>query len=105
MDAQARNCWKRILDSIGLRGQTFQTWSVYRPSNRPFTARSIGEAIIIESPSIMGLRSIHYQEFECVFSLYNDYVNRVDGLRKHMRDKCGFNSSYLLTLIHEIYQL
>ena len=104
MDAQARSCWKQIRESIGLRGQTFQTWSVYRPSNRPFTAKANGEAILVESPSIKGIRSIYFKEFQCVFNLYHDYVNRVDGIRQHMRDNCGLNSSYIITLIHEICQ-
>lgn len=101
MAVEARDCWSHILNELGPRGQNFTTWSVFRPLYRPFRARAVGNSIIVDSPSITVPRTIHYREFECVFSFYEDYINLVSGIRPKMRDKCGWNISYIITLIHE----
>lgn len=101
MEPNARDCWKRILNEIGPQGRNFTTWGAYRPTDRPFTARAVGDYIGVEGPSISSLRTIYYREFECVFGYYEDYVNLEPRIRPRIRDECGVNSSYIITLIHE----
>ena len=100
MESNARDCWKHILDELGAQGH-FILWSAYRSSGLPFSAKATGKYIVVESPSITSPRTISYQQFECVFEHYENYVNRVPGIRQKIRDKCGRNSSYIITLIHE----
>lgn len=104
MKLSARDCWKHILNELGMKGQEFSLWGAYRSSRRPFTARATGNYIVIEGPSISSPRTISYTEFECVFGYYEDYVNLVPGMRPKIRDRCGLNSSYIITLIHEFCQ-
>jgi len=97
----AREFWDRLLAELGKQQQHLTTWSAFRPSNRPFTVRALGDTIVVNGPSISVPRTIIYNEFECVFSYYDDYVNHVLGIRSMIRDECGLNSSYIITLIHE----
>ena len=101
MAMNARESWDHVLTELGVQQRHFTTWSAFRPSNRPFTARALGDKIIVDGPSITVPRTIYYREFECVFSYYDDYVDHVPGIRPIIRDECGLNSSYIITLIHE----
>ena len=101
MAMNMRESWDHVLTELGMQQRHFTTWSAFRPSNRPFTAQALGDIVIIDGPSITVPRTIHYREFECVFSYYDDYVNHVPGIRPMIRDECGLNSSYIITLIHE----
>ena len=93
--------WTRIISELGPGGLELTTWSVYRPKGIHFTARASGDAIVVEGPSISSSRIISYREFECVAKLYNAYIGGVAGIRPTIRDRCGWNSSYVITLIHE----
>lgn len=42
------------------------------------------------------------KEYECIASRYDDYVAGVKAIRPQMRDECGQNSSYLISLIHHL---
>lgn len=95
-------CWNHILSSLGSTDRDLLTWSIYRPKRIPFRATVSGNAIVVESPSISTPRTINYSEFECVAKLYDAYKQRKPGVRSAMRDGCGLNSSYIITLIHEL---
>ena len=101
MEPDARDCWMRILNEIGPQGRNFATWGAHWSTDRPFTAREAGGYIVVEGPRITSPRTIYYREFECVFRYYEDYVNLEPGIRPRIRDECGVNSSYIITLIHE----
>ena len=100
MELKINECWNHIRNELGSRGQNFITWSVYNPQKLPFTARADDNSIIVDSPSITSPRPIYYKEFECVFGFYEDYINRIFGIRPKMK-RCGYNSSYIITLIHK----
>lgn len=101
MEVNARRYWNHILNELEPEGQNFITWSAYRPLYKPFTARAVGDFIVVDSPSITSPRTINYTEFECVFQYYEGYINLEPGIRPRIRDECGLNSSYIITLIHE----
>ncbi|MHA1690319.1 MAG: hypothetical protein ACTSU7_01650 [Candidatus Heimdallarchaeaceae archaeon] len=92
-------CWTIITSHIGHTGKQFHTWGFYRSQKRPFIARYDGNNILIEAHQLKS-RPIRYSEFECVASLYDSYISGDKGIRPSMK-KCGYNSSYILTLINE----
>jgi hypothetical protein len=96
----ATNCWTQVLKQLKEK-QDFETWGVFRSSKKPFSAKTVRHNILIESPTLTSPRIIWYTEFECVASFYQDYKKKKRGLRPKIRGKCGVNSSYILTLIHE----
>jgi len=97
----ASNCWKKIVSEIGSTGREFETWGRYWGYNNKFRVRAEKNIIVVDGPSISSPRIITFTEFECVAALYDDYIKGVKGIRNTMRDDCGRNSSYIITLIHE----
>jgi len=94
-------CWNRLIKELGQNGVELKTWSRFKPREIPFRVRTKGSVIVIEGPGISPPRIITFKEFECVYKLYNDYIAGVAGIRPRIRDRCGFNSSYIITLIHQ----
>ena len=94
-------CWGVILRELRYSSQNLTTWSIYRPQRKTFTVRANTNSVIVEGPSISAPRTINYNEFECVARLYPAYAQHKLRIRQRMRNECGFNSSYIITLIHE----
>ena len=102
--------WKTLLDQLSPAGNDFKMFAIRpRKDAKYFNAKIEGQHIVIDvakmhdnSSEIKVERRIGFKEFECVASKYNDYVSGVKGIRPLMRDKCGQNSSYLITLIHQL---
>jgi hypothetical protein len=97
----ASNYWAQVLKQLNNK-KDFETWGIFRSNKKPFSAKTVNNNILIESPSLASPRVIWYTEFECVASLYQDYKKKKSGIRPKMRNKCGINSSYIITLIHEL---
>lgn len=97
-------CWVGLMNELGQNGRELKTWSLLRPRELPFKARAKGNVIVVEGPRISPPRIITIKEFECTYKLYNGYIDGVTGIRQKIRDKCGFNSSYIITLIHQFCQ-
>ncbi len=100
-------CWETILFEIGKEGKDIEICSLQpRGETKYFHARKRRNKIIVDvarehtkSSDISTERSIDLSEFECVAGLYNDYISGLKGIRSEMRDNCGQNSSYLISLI------
>jgi hypothetical protein len=88
-----------------------QTWSNNKGDGCYFHVRESGSQLKIQSSSkkspsckIRKERTIDLKQFECVAKSYNSYVNEdkeiSKGIRPNIRDNCGFNTSYIISLIH-----
>jgi hypothetical protein len=93
--------WEVIKSYLSNKSVELETWGHYRSSKQQFFARLNKDRIIITGKSFNGHREISFKEFECVAKHYDDYIQGVKGTRKTIRDNCGYNSSYIITLIHE----
>jgi hypothetical protein len=76
-----------------------ETWAL-KPTGGHFYARAVSDRVFIEGKGIKGIRTVGYPEFEKVAKHYNDFIEGVTGTKQKMRDECGYNTSYILTLIH-----
>lgn len=102
--------WKMLLEKIGPDGNDYVFFSIMlRKEIKWFHAKVDGEYIIIdrakahvETAKINGERRIDFNQFRCVAQLYNKYVLGIKGIRPMMRDDCGQNTSYIISLIHHI---
>ncbi|WP_292464589.1 hypothetical protein [Methanolobus sp.] len=100
--------WATLLKQLGPQGNDFKMFGIRpRADAKYFNARTAGEQIVIDiakvhsnSSEINVDRHISFKEFKCVAGKYNDYVSGVKGTREQMRDECGQNTSYLISLIH-----
>lgn len=105
-----RECWKKILRYIETEGKDIEVCSLRpRGDSKFFHAWKNGSRIKVDtaenqrnSVDITTTRTINYDEFKCIAKLYNDYVSGKKGVRPTMRDNCGHNSSYVISLINEV---
>jgi len=102
--------WKVLLRKIGMDGNDYMIFSIMRRKEiKYFHAKVDGEHILIdrakahvETAKINGERRIDFNQFRCVAQLYNKYILGIKGIRPIMRDNCGQNTSYVLSLIHHL---
>jgi hypothetical protein len=102
------DAWERLLENIGPDGNDFVIFSIKRRKEIGyFHARAEGQHIVvdraeghIETSKINGERRMDFNQFRCVAKYYNDYVCGIKGIRPKMIDSCGFNTSYIISLIH-----
>jgi hypothetical protein len=100
--------WATLMKQLSVQGSDFKMFGIRpRADAKHFNARIAGEHIIIDvakthenSSKITVERYISFKEFKCIASKYNDYVSGLKGTREQMRDECGQNTSYLISLIH-----
>jgi len=105
-----RKTWGRLLEKIGSDGNDYLIFAIKpRKKIRYFHARVKDQCIVIEkakkhieTSQITAKRKIYYDEFKCVAQLYNEYINGTKGIRPRMRDQCGRNASYVISLIHHL---
>ena len=104
------DAWKTLLEKIGLDGNDFMIFSIRRRKEiKYFHAKVDGQYIVVdrakdhvETAQINGERRIDFNQFRCVAQLYNKYVLGTKGIRPKMRDHCGQNTSYTISLIHHL---
>ncbi len=98
-----REYWDKL--QAELKGKTLEleTWAI-PPRSGSFYARSVSDRVFIEGKSIKGIRTIAYPEFEKLAKYYNDYIDGVAGVKQKMRDELGYNTPYILTLLHHIVE-
>jgi len=102
--------WKTLLEKIGPDGNDFVIFSIRRRKERKyFHAKVDGQYIVVdrakehtETAQINIERRIDFDQFRCIAQLYNEYVLEIKGIRPKMRDRCGWNTSYLISLIHHL---
>jgi len=102
--------WKMLLEKIGPDGSDFVIFSIRRrKETKYFHAKVDGEYIVVdrakehvETARIDRQRKIDFNQFRCVAQLYDKYVLGIKGIRPKMRDRCGWNTSYLISLIHHL---
>ncbi len=80
-----------------------ETWAIPSRSGS-FYARAVSDRVFIEGKNIKGIRTVSYPEFEKLAKYYNDYVNGVAEVKQKMRDDVGYNTPYILSLLHYILE-
>lgn len=96
---KTRKYWEQIQEELKGGHVEVETWSL-EPRTGHFYARAVSDRIFIEGKGIKGIRTIRYEEFEKAATHYNDYINEVPGTKQKLRDEIGYNTTYILTLIH-----
>ncbi|GEM_PF-2648208 len=107
--SDVEGAWKTLLERIG-EGNDFSVFSIQkRKPIRYFHAEVSGDYIIIdrakkhlETVNITKKRRVDFNQFRCVARLYNRYIKGEVGIRPLMRDKCGYNTSYVISLIYHL---
>ena len=99
----AREYWEKL--QTELKGKTLElkTWAI-PPRSGSFYARAVSDRIFIEGKIIKGIRSIAFLEFEKLAKYYNDYLDGTVGVKQKMRDELGYNTPYVLTLLHHVLE-
>jgi len=97
---EIRNYWQQLQAELSSNLE-LETWSLKTRSGR-FYARAASDRIFIEGKGIKGIRTIAFPEFEKVALDYNDYIDDVPGIKQKMRNEVGYNTQYILTLIHHV---
>jgi hypothetical protein len=99
--------WKELLEKLS-EGDDFPYYGIKpRKKEKYFYARTEREYIVIKpsqnqilpSGDISTTRTVDFKQFKCVFNNYNDYILQKKGIRPKIRDSCGKNSSYIISLI------
>lgn len=100
--------WKNIHLKLGTSGKDVLKVALHPRDYTYFHACSQSNNIFIEnakehaeSVNLTYSRTISYNEFQCVAQYYNQYVKGIIGVRETIRDNCGQNSSYIISLISE----
>jgi hypothetical protein len=104
------DAWKMLVEKIGPVGNDFVIFSIkQRKQIRYFHARVAGNYIVVdrakehvETAQINRERRIDFNQFRCVAQVYNKYIQGTEGIRPMMRDHCGQNTSYIISLIHHL---
>jgi RNA binding exosome subunit len=102
--------WKNLLEQLSPEGNDFITVGIKpRKEDKYFNARVAGQQIVVDvakmhekSSHIKVERYINFNQFKCVAGKFNKYVSGVKGVRPQMRDECGQNTSYLISLIYHL---
>jgi hypothetical protein len=95
----ARRYWDLLQTELKANNLELETWAL-KPTGGHFYARAVSDRVFIEGKGIKGIRTVGFPEFEKVAKYYNDFIEGVAGTKQKMRDECGYNTSYILTLIH-----
>lgn len=101
---KTKEYWEQIQTELKTGSLEIETWS-FEPRSGHFYARSVSDRVFIEGKGIKGIRTIRYEEFEKVATHYNDYIDEVSGTKQKLRDEVGYNTTYILTLIHRVLEL
>ena len=101
---KVKQYWDQIQTLLKEGTIELKTWSM-EPREGSFYARGAADRVMIDGKGIKGIRMIGFPEFEKVAKYYNDYIDEVAGIKQKMRDECGYNTSYILTLIHHALDL
>ena len=72
--------------------------------NNSLTLKTVHITLIITKNRQDGTRicTIAFPDFEKVANYYNDYIDDVPGIKQKMRNEVGYNTQYILTLIHHV---
>lgn len=102
-----RRSWESLLIALGGEGMNIMRVSRRNRDGPLFHAHSNIDSIKVapaagDNPSVdLSMnRTIYFEEFECVAKKYNKYVLG-DELRTNI-GKCGFNSSYIISIINHV---
>lgn len=98
---EIRNYWLKLQEELANSNLELETWSL-RPRSGHFYARAASDRIFIEGKGIKGIRTIAFPEFEKVAMYYNEYIDDVAGIKQKIRNEVGYNTQYILTLIHHV---
>jgi len=98
-----RASWERLQGLLKGKTLTVETWAIPERSGS-FYARAVSDRVFIEGKNIKGIRTVSFPEWEKMAKYYNDYVNDVEGVKQKMRDDVGYNTPYILSLVHFVLE-
>jgi hypothetical protein len=98
-----RDCWEQLQAELKIGNLELETWSL-KPREGHFYARGVSDRVFVEGKGVKGIRTISFPEFEKAAKYYNDYVDDVPGIKQKLRDDVGYNTQYILTLIHHVLE-
>lgn len=98
-----REIWDSLHAELKESEIDLETWALV-PREGLFHARSVSDRIFVEGKGVKGIRAIAYPDFEKVAKNYNDYIDDVPGIKKKIRDEVGYNTQFILTLIHYVLE-
>ena len=101
---KTKQYWEQIQAELKTGNLELETWSL-EPRSGHFYARAVSDRVFIEGKGIKGIRTIKYAEFEKAAAHYNDYIDEVPGTKQKLRDEVGYNTTYILTLLHRALEL
>lgn len=99
--------WEELLSKIDSNGDDFGYYSIKKRKKKQYFPASVSmKKIIVEAAKrleppakISGKRTIDFDQFKCVAAYFHDYITGEKGIRPKIRDNCGRNSSYIISLI------
>ena len=94
-----RQYWEQLQGELKKGNLDLETWAL-EPTGGHFYARAVSDRIFIEGKGIKGIRTVGFPEFEKAAKHFNEYVDGVAGAKQKLRDEVGYNTSYILTLLH-----
>ena len=105
-----KSSWENLLKKVDFDEEDFQFYSIKpRKEIKYFHAKVENQYIVIdratkhsETAELNGERRIDFKQFKCVAPLYNQYIVGTKGIRPKMRDNCGQNTSYIISLISHL---
>lgn len=99
-----RQYWENLQAELKKGTLDLETWAL-EPTGGHFYARAVSDRVFIEGKGIKGIRTVGFPEFEKAAKHYNDYVDGAAGVKQKLRDEVGYNTSYILTLIHHALEV
>ena len=99
-----RAYWDQLQTELKKGNLDLETWAL-EPTGGHFYARAVSDRVFIEGKGIKGIRTVGFPEFEKAAKHYNDYIDGVSGVKQKLRDEVGYNTSYILTLIHHALEV
>lgn len=95
--------WEQLQSELKSGNLELETWALI-PREGHFYARGVSDRVFVEGKGVKGIRSIAFPEFEKVAKHYNDYIDNAPGIKQKIRDEVGYNTQYILTLIHHVLE-
>jgi len=102
--SKIKQFWEQLQTEMKKGTLDLETWTL-EPTGGHFYARAVSDRVFIEGKGIKGIRTVAYPEFEKVATHYNELLDGVAGVKQKLRDEVGYNTTYIITLIHHALEM
>jgi hypothetical protein len=101
---RVREYWDQLQAELKKGNLDLETWAL-EPTGGHFYARAVSDRVFIEGKGIKGIRTVGFPEFEKAAKYYNGFINGEAGIKQKLRDEVGYNTSYIITLLHHALEV